>query len=94
MKVQVHTKERIDMPRSLQSLVTQFYSAKIGLVDFVYNSALVEVVEEVPRQSFSEYLAMVGGDIGLWNGASLLSIGHLVVLVGRALFQPPFFRHD
>ncbi len=75
-------------------MMTQMVSGEYGVVEFVYSSALVEVVEEGPRQSFSEYLAMVGGDIGLWNGASLLSIGHLIVLVGRALFQPPFFHHD
>jgi hypothetical protein len=56
-----------------------------------YTTKVVEKVIESPRQSFSEYFAFIGGNIGLWNGASIVSLGHLFALglgaVGFRRFQ-------
>lgn len=45
-----------------------------------YSTKNVEVIEEQPRQSISEYVAMIGGNFGLWNGASIISFVHLFAL--------------
>uniref|UniRef100_A0A914VZD1 Uncharacterized protein n=1 Tax=Plectus sambesii TaxID=2011161 RepID=A0A914VZD1_9BILA len=46
-----------------------------------YSTKNVQVIEEQPRQSISEYIAMIGGNFGVWNGASLISFFHFFALV-------------
>ena len=55
-----------------------------------YTTKEVELIQEEPRQSLSEYIAMIGGNIGLWNGASIISIGHLIFLIFKAAGIEPF----
>uniref|UniRef100_A0A914X8M7 Uncharacterized protein n=1 Tax=Plectus sambesii TaxID=2011161 RepID=A0A914X8M7_9BILA len=50
-----------------------------------YTSKEVEKVIESPRQTVSEYFALIGGNIGLWSGASIVSFGHLLALALRAV---------
>lgn len=45
----------------------------------------VEKVIESPPGTFSEYLALIGGTIGMWNGASLVALAHFLVLSVGAL---------
>jgi len=51
-----------------------------------YLTKEVEKVIESPPGTFSEYLALIGGTIGMWNGASLIALGQLIVL-GVAAFD-------
>uniref|UniRef100_A0A914WK29 Uncharacterized protein n=1 Tax=Plectus sambesii TaxID=2011161 RepID=A0A914WK29_9BILA len=55
-----------------------------------YTTKVVELVEEEPRQSLAEYIAMVGGNFGLWNGASIISFTHFGALLIRCLGFNPF----
>lgn len=55
-----------------------------------YTTKEVELVQEEPRQSIAEYIAMVGGNFGLWNGASIISFAHFGALLIRCLGFNPF----
>jgi len=45
-----------------------------------YLTKEVEKVIESPPGTFAEYLALIGGTIGMWNGASLIALGQFIVL--------------
>lgn len=45
-----------------------------------YMTKEVEMVIESPPGTFSEYFALIGGTIGMWNGASIVALGHLIVI--------------
>uniref|UniRef100_A0A914W5I4 Uncharacterized protein n=1 Tax=Plectus sambesii TaxID=2011161 RepID=A0A914W5I4_9BILA len=45
-----------------------------------YTTKEVEKVIESPPGTISEYFALIGGTIGMWNGASIVALGHFIVL--------------
>lgn len=49
-----------------------------------YPTLEYEVVEEVYQQSFSDCVSLIGGTFGLWLGASLITLVHLLALFANA----------
>jgi hypothetical protein len=55
-----------------------------------YTTKEVEFVEESPKSTIAEYIALIGGNFGIWNGASIITLAHSGALFLRCLGFDPF----
>uniref|UniRef100_A0A914W9E1 Uncharacterized protein n=1 Tax=Plectus sambesii TaxID=2011161 RepID=A0A914W9E1_9BILA len=79
--------ELIDRNQPSQSFDSNYREAEVFMQ---YTTKEVIAFSEEPRQTIAEYIAMIGGNIGMRNGASIVSIAHLFALMIAAVGFHPF----
>jgi len=63
--------------------------ANEAAITLQYTTKEMEKVTESEKATMAEWLSLIGGNIGMWNGASIVALLHLMALgVGALGFRP------